>query len=134
MSKTQSVPMISTDAERLGMLMNVQFLINREDILCGKVKYCKIDDISAQYSLAIALMCDLNNMSKDQEISSDDWHNMFGNFIEFIMNNMKPEIVVMSMRTALAVMRLSFDRSKIAIVFTKFYDGYSGMIFKSLNI
>jgi len=109
-------------------------LPNPRDIISGKVKSCKIDDISAQYSLAIAMLYALQDMSKDQEISSDDWHNMVDTFLGFIMDNMQQEIVVMSMRTALAVMRLPIDRKKLAKNYSRFSEGPGKLVLKSLNI
>jgi MoxR-like ATPase len=72
-------------------------LPNPTDILEGKVKELKTDNISAKYSLTTALCYEL----KDSFDNKKDEMNRFDNFLEFVQNNFEAEMVVMACTIAL---------------------------------
>ncbi len=72
-------------------------LPNPTDILDGKVKELKTDNISAKYSLTTALCYEL----KDSFDNKKDEMNRFDNFLEFVQNNFEAEMVVMACTIAL---------------------------------
>jgi len=73
-------------------------LPNPSDILAGKVKDLKTDNISAKYSLTTALCYEL----KTAFDNDDDANPKFDNFLEFIQNNFESEMVVMGATVALS--------------------------------
>ena len=73
-------------------------LPNPSDILSGKVKDLKTDNISAKYSLTTALCYEL----KEAFENDDDGNKKFDNFLEFIQNNFESEMVVMGATVALS--------------------------------
>jgi len=72
-------------------------LPNPTDILDGKVKELKTDNISAKYSLTTALCYEL----KDSFDNKKDEMKRFDNFLEFVQNNFEAEMVVMACTIAL---------------------------------
>ena len=72
-------------------------LPNPTDILDGKVKELKTDNISAKYSLTTALCYEL----KDSFDNKKDEMTRFDNFLEFVQNNFEAEMVVMACTIAL---------------------------------
>jgi len=73
-------------------------LPNPSDILSGKVKDLKTDNISAKYSLTTALCYEL----KEAFENDDKGNEKFDNFLEFIQNNFESEMVVMGATVALS--------------------------------
>ena len=73
-------------------------LPNPSDILSGKVKDLKTDNISAKYSLTTALCYEL----KEAFDNDNDGNKKFDNFLEFIQNNFESEMVVMGATVALS--------------------------------
>ena len=73
-------------------------LPNPTDILNGKIKELKTDNISAKYSLTTALCYEL----KEAFVNDDKEANKkFDNFLEFVQNNFEAEMVVMASTIAL---------------------------------
>jgi len=85
-------------------------LPNPTDILDGKVKELKTDNISAKYSLTTALCYEL----KDSFQNKTDEMNRFDNFLEFVQNNFEAEMVVMACTIALGkyAIRPKFNQLK----------------------
>ena len=85
-------------------------LPNPTDILDGKVKELKTDNISAKYSLTTALCYEL----KDSFDNKKDEMNRFDNFLEFVQNNFEAEMVVMACTIALGkyAIRPKFNQLK----------------------
>tara|TARA_Y100000385_G_scaffold140571_1_gene145968 strand:+ start:138 stop:1229 length:1092 start_codon:yes stop_codon:yes gene_type:complete len=85
-------------------------LPNPTDILDGKVKELKTDNISAKYSLTTALCYEL----KDSFNNKKDEMNRFDNFLEFVQNNFEAEMVVMACTIALGkyAIRPKFNQLK----------------------
>ena len=73
-------------------------LPNPTDILDGKVKDLKTDNISAKYSLTTALCYEL----KTAFDNDDKGNEKFDNFLEFMQNNFESEMVVMGATVALS--------------------------------
>jgi len=73
-------------------------LPNPSDILDGKVKDLKTDNISAKYSLTTALCYEL----KEAFDNDNDGNKKFDNFLEFIQKNFESEMVVMGATVALS--------------------------------
>lgn len=85
-------------------------LPNPTDILDGKVKELKTDNISAKYSLTTALCYEL----KDSFDNNKDEMKRFDNFLEFVQNNFEAEMVVMACTIALGkyAIRPKFNQLK----------------------
>lgn len=110
-----------------------------EDILAGKEKTLKgIDkdrEISAQYALAISLcytmkeyyeQAEKNKARKNTEkgaFQEDDYFEAFNNFLQFMMDNFKKELVILGARVALATYKLPVSDKKIKC-FDKFYKDF----------
>ena len=73
-------------------------LPNPSDILSGKVKDLKTDNISAKYSLTTALCYEL----KEAFDNDDDGNKKFDNFLDFMQKNFESEMVVMGATVALS--------------------------------
>ena len=73
-------------------------LPNPTDILNGKVKELKTDNISAKYSLTTALCYELKEVFLNKK---DDFNKQFDNFLEFVQANFEAEMVVMACTVAL---------------------------------
>ena len=70
-------------------------------ILNGNVKNLKTKETSALYSLATSLSYELKTVYDDiarGEVSQEEFNEMFGNFLEFAMENFQPEMSIMSVR------------------------------------
>jgi hypothetical protein len=73
-------------------------LPNPTDILNGKVKELKTDNISAKYSLTTALCYELKEVFANKK---DDFHKQFDNFLGFVQANFEAEMIVMACTVAL---------------------------------
>lgn len=85
-------------------------LPNPSDILAGKVKDLRTDNISAKYSLTTALCYEL----KEAHDNDKDVNGKFDNFLEFIQSNFETEMVVMACTIALGKykIRVKFNQLK----------------------
>ena len=85
-----------------------------EAILAGTVKELKIKEISAMYSLVIAMCYELKDQTdKLGGKPNDEWHGMADNFFKFMMDNFSTELTVMGARTALTTYNLPFVPGKL---------------------
>ena len=85
-----------------------------EDILAGKVKELKVKEISAMYSLTIAMCYELNDsLTKCGGKPNAEWHAMSDNFFRFMMDNFTTELTVMGARVALTTYNLPFVPGKL---------------------
>jgi hypothetical protein len=84
------------------------------EILLGKVKELKVKEISAMYSLTIAMCYELQDAAKKEagKISAE-WHEMADNFFKFMMDNFTTELTVMGARVALTTYNLPFVPGKL---------------------
>jgi hypothetical protein len=93
------------------------------DILSGDVKTIPIGtEISAMYSLTIALCYELKNSTR-----SNNFNEQFNNFLQFIMKNFEPELIVLGMRVAITQFSLPVDPDRIES-FDEFHDRYGKFV------
>lgn len=102
---------------------------NPEDILVGKVKKCDIKEISAMYSLTVAMCYELQTSSQKKV---KDWDAMADNFFGFMMDNFPTELVVMGAKVALTNYALPFDASKLKN-FDRFHEQYGKYIIQAME-
>jgi hypothetical protein len=104
-------------------------LPNPEDVLSGKVKDLKIDEVSAQYSLVISMCYELKQYV-DANKDDKEFHKMSDNFFRFMMDNFETELVVMGARIALTTYNLPFQPTKLKN-FDEFHQRYGKYILAS---
>ena len=100
-----------------------------EDILDGKVTDLLIKDISAMYSLVIAMCYELKDR-QDKGATEDKFITYIDNFFAYMMLNFETEIVVMGARTALTTYDLKFQQTKLK-TFDEFHERYGKYIVKA---
>ena len=97
---------------------------NPSDILAGKVKEIKTQEISAKYSLTVSLCYELKEASDANDKKFDDKVN---NFLRFAMDNFETELVVMGIKLALTQYNLPIDPDAVSC-FDEFHDRYGKYI------
>jgi len=115
-------------AGTIGEGLAVKFMAHRkvasnmpkpEEILAGKVKELKTKEISAMYSLTVAMCYELQDnyvkLTKDGKDAKglEAWYGQSDNFLRFIMDNFTTELVVMGIRVALTTYNLPFVPGKL---------------------
>lgn len=128
----------------VGEGMAVKFMTHRktagalprpEDVLDGKVTELKVKEISAHYSMIIALCYELRDRhtkaAKDKD-KLDKWHSSADRFFRFIMDNMSTELVVMGSKVALNNYGLPLVPSKLK-TFNEFHSKYGKYIIAAVN-
>ena len=94
------------------------------DILAGKVKECKVKEISAQYALTIGMCYELQDtFEKMGKTDVDGWHKLADNFFRFMMDFFPTEMTVMGCRVAINQYNLPFQPDKLKH-FDEFYDRF----------
>jgi len=99
-------------------------LPNPSDVLNGKVKELKTEEISAKYSLTVSLCYELKEASDANDKKFDDKVN---NFLRFAMDNFETELVVMGIKLALTQYALPIDPDAVEC-FDEFHDRYGKFI------
>lgn len=85
-----------------------------EDILSGKVTELKVKEISAMYSLTVAMCYELQEaIQKEGGKATQEWHSKADNFFKFMMDNFTTEVTVMGARVALTTYDLPFVPGKL---------------------
>jgi hypothetical protein len=97
---------------------------NPTDILLGKVKELKTQEISAKYSLTVSLCYELKEACDANDKKFDDKVN---NFLRFAMDNFETELVVMGIKLALTQYALPIDPDEVEC-FDEFHDKYGKYI------
>jgi hypothetical protein len=97
---------------------------NPTDILLGKVKELKTQEISAKYSLTVSLCYELKEASDANDKKFDAKVN---NFLRFAMDNFETELVVMGIKLALTQYALPIDPDEVEC-FDEFHDRYGKYI------
>jgi hypothetical protein len=97
---------------------------NPVDILTGKVKEMASKEISAMYSLTIALCYELKEACDNNDKKFDDKVN---NFLRFAMTNFDTELVIMGIKLALTQYSLPIDPDAVEC-FDEFHDRYGKYI------
>lgn len=103
------------------------------DILEGKVKELKVKEISAMYSLIVAMCYELKDALADERIDRKQFHNMFDNFIEYATNNFETELVVMGVKIALKTYELPIEITRLKN-FDEFHAKYGKYILVSQQL
>lgn len=120
-------------AGAIGEGLAVKFMAHRKvassmpdpsDILAGKVKELKTKEISAMYSLTVALCYELKEAEDRKDKSFD---NMVNNFFRFAMDNFDTEMVVMGIVLALTKYQLNIDPDAVQC-FDEFHTRYGKYI------
>lgn len=113
----------------IGEGLAIKFLAHRSyaskmpdpvDILAGKVTEMKGTEVSAMYSLTIAMCYELKEAD---EKGDDDFDSKVNNFLEFMMNNFEKEMVVMGVKLALGKYSLPIAPNKTPC-FDRFHKEY----------
>jgi len=102
---------------------------NPTDILDGKVKEIKTQEISAMYSLTVSLCYELKESSDANDKKFD---NKVNNFLRFAMDNFEVELVVMGIKLALTQYNLPIDPDEVAC-FDEFHSRYGKYIKAAQN-
>jgi hypothetical protein len=98
------------------------------DILEGKVSDLQTKEISAMYSLTIAMCYELQDAAQKLDNKPNaEWHEMADNFFKFMMDNFTKELTVMGARVALTTYNLPFVPGKLKN-FDEFHKQYGKYI------
>ncbi len=98
-----------------------------QDILSGKVKDLAVKEISAMYSLTVALCYELKDVIENKKANMKQFHEMTDNFLSYMMNNFETELVVMGARVALKTYKLPIEPSQLK-TFDEFHKKYGKYI------
>lgn len=104
---------------------------NPADVLDGKVKKLDTKEISAMYSLTIAMCYELKE--RHTKLGKDkiaEWYPFADNFLKFIMDNFTTELTVMGARVALNTYQLPMVPNKVK-AFVEFYERFGKYIINS---
>lgn len=123
LSETELTDLVSgTVGEGIALKFNAHRRVsasmpNPTHILEGKVKELKNKDISACYSLTVALCYELKecwdkNATKSDK-GNDLFHEQLDNVFRFMMDNLGTELQVMLVRAALTTYKMQFKSSKL---------------------
>jgi len=99
-------------------------LPNPTDVLKGKIKELKTQEISAMYSLTVSLCYELKEASDKND---KDFDNKVNNFLRFAMDNFETELVVMGIKLALTQYALPIDPDEVEC-FDEFHDRFGKFI------
>jgi hypothetical protein len=105
---------------------------NPADILEGKVKELNVKEISAMYSLTISMCYELKDAIDNKRVDNKKFHEMAGNFFEYMMKNFETELVVMGAKIALKTYKLPIEPSQLNN-FDEFYKKYGKYIVDAGN-
>lgn len=94
------------------------------DILSGRVKELKTKEISAMYSLTVAMCYELQDALKKK---TGNLNEMMNYFLRFSMDNFDTELVVMGTKLAITHYHLPFDPDGVE-AFEEFHNRYSKYI------
>lgn len=120
-------------AGAIGEGLAVKFMAHRKvassmpdpsEILAGKVKELKTKEISAMYSLTVALCYELKEAEERKDKNFDT---MVNNFFRFSMDNFDTEMVVMGIVLALTKYQLTIDPDAVEC-FDEFHNRYGKYI------
>ena len=104
-----------------------------EDVLDAKVKKIDTTEVSAMYALATSLCYELRDRFITGEKAGADskqmekYHKSFSNFINFMMDNMETEMVIMASRIAMQQYKLVPKQKKIER-FEEYFGRYGRLV------
>ena len=102
------------------------------DILSGKIKDLTVKEISAMYSLTIAMCYELKDAIDNKKVSNKEFHIMADNFFNYMMSNFETELVVMGAKIALKTYSLPIEPSQLNN-FDDFHKKYGKYIVEAGN-
>jgi len=100
---------------------------NPTDILAGKVKDLDTNEISAMYSLIVAMCYELSQTVANSQDDKKEFYDQVEQFLSFSMKNFDTELVVMAMKLALTQYKLPIDPDKVPS-FDEFHEKYGKYI------
>ena len=100
------------------------------DILAGKVKDLAVKEISAMYSLSIAMCYELKDALENKRVNNKEFHAMGDNFLAYAMANFETELIVMAARIALKTYKLPLEPSQLK-TFDEFHKKYGKYIYEA---
>lgn len=124
--------MFNLVAGAVGEGLAVKFMAHRKfsgkmpeptDILSGKVKDLQVKEVSAMYSLTIAMCYELKDALDNKRANDKQIHEMGDNFFTYMMKNFETELVVLGARIALKTYGLPLMPSKLKS-FPDFHKSY----------
>jgi hypothetical protein len=83
------------------------------DILSGKVKDLSVKEVSAMYSLTVAMCYELKDAITNKKVDNKKFHDMADNFFSYMMSNFETELVVMGAKIALKTYGLPIEPSQL---------------------
>ena len=103
-----------------------------DDVISGKVKELKNKKIAAQFSLVTSCLYRLRELNDDvqnnrNEMTVDKWWKGADTFMEFALNNLEPEIIIMALTIAISQMRLPFNH-KAMPNYKEFFTKYNKLM------
>lgn len=101
------------------------------DILSGKVEDLETKEISAMYSLTVAMCYELKD-ALDNGATTAKFHEMADRFFSYMMKNFETELVVMGAKIALKTHRLPIEPSQLK-TFGEFHKRYGKYIIDAGN-
>jgi len=128
-------------AGAVGEGLAVKFMAHRKvagrmpepsEILAGKVKDLAVKEISAMYSLTIAMCYELKDAIDNKKVNSKKFHEMAENFFSYMMNNFETELVVMGAKIALKTYTLPIEPTQLSN-FDEFHKKYGKYIVDAGN-
>lgn len=87
---------------------------NPLDVLTGKVTKMDQENVAAQFSLTISMCYEIKiEMDKNEGQPTDKVYSYVDNFAGFVMDNMKTEVAVMGVRTAIVKFKIPANPKKL---------------------
>lgn len=86
---------------------------NPYDILIGKETKLNTDEISAKYSLTVSMCYELRDALMSKKVDTKQYHEMFDNFLKFMMDNFETELNVMGAKIALKTYQLPVNHDQL---------------------
>jgi hypothetical protein len=102
------------------------------DILSGKVVDLQVKEISAMYSLTVAMCYELKDSLDNKTADRKKFHEMADNFFAYMMKNFETELVVMGAKIALKTYKLPIEPSQLKN-FDEFHKKYGKYIVEAGN-
>jgi len=102
------------------------------DILSGKVTELQVKEISAMYSLTVAMCYELKDSLDNKTADRKKFHEMADNFFAYMMKNFETELVVMGAKIALKTYKLPIEPSQLKN-FDEFHKKYGKYIVEAGN-
>jgi hypothetical protein len=93
------------------------------EILKGTVTELEVKEVSAMYSLVISMCYEMKDAVDNRKVSSKELHDMFDNFLAYIMKNFETELIILGSKIALKNYDLKVDATKLAN-FEQFHKKY----------